>query len=323
MSLELALCHLGVRADTSQVVPDMQAAGPAILSATQQLADNIAGILGGIGIGFGISRLLGLAHESIAEAEKAIAAEKKLGIALRGVGNVAGFTEEQMSALAETLSMDELGIDTSEIKNAMAGLITYGIKTEDEFKRILVTSHEISSFWGGDMFHTVQGIAQALADPAKGMNTLGRQGFKMSDSQKKLAKQLQKTGDVAAAQAIIWEVLSGQENPNKTVSAMQKLSLEMGNLKEATGRALIPIKEQFTRIQVEILKVSLKIVQVGGVLFKMAMDFNEAWGGIPVKIAMVIGAVTALGAVMRTQLAKTTIAMLFTGWGASRLVSVW
>lgn len=316
MSLELALAHVGIRGDTSQVVPDIQAAAPEILQAVQNLSNNINTILSGIGIGFGFSKLLGLAHESIAEAEKAAAAEKKLGIALSGVGNVAGFTMEQMSGLAEVMS-GEIGLDTAEIKNSMAALVTYGIKTEDEFKRILVASHEISSFWGGDMFHTTQSIAQALANPAKGMDRLSKQGFKMTDEQRKLAKELMKTGQVAKAQAIIWEVLSGQENKNKTISPIQKMQLEMGNLKEAVGKSLLPIKEGMMGIQVEVLKLSLFFVELGGRIVKAGLAFNTHFDGLPAKVAIVTGAIMALGAAIRSQIARTTISLLFSGWGVA------
>ena len=323
MSVETALAHVTVRADTTQVVPDINAAGSSILAALAKLSSSlsqkasetfagalaslehlktgvgaIAGMLGGIGLGFSSYQLLSIGQHAIQQAKEASAAEAKLEAVLKGVGNVAGFTKEQLVSMAEGLAMIT-NFDGTEIKAAMAALIPYGIKTEEEFRRIVVAAQDVVTIYGGSLRQTVQSLAQALADPERGLGALSRQGFKFSTEQRKLIKELTETGRAAEAQSIIWDVISGQEGAARmaagdTSKGLKKLQKDYDNLTEALGRRLMPVQAAFTEMQLRFKVLLLPVVEVIGQIVGAVLKFNNALAGAPVIIAGTIAAIGSL-----------------------------
>lgn len=370
MSIEMALAHVTVRADTSAVIPDINAAEPSIIAAIEAMAAKIAdilkdalhkppldvntkpaeesvkrsggrmlaemrnvfsqmggmfaGALASVGIGFSLNQLINMGQGAIHEAQAAIESESRLEATLKGVGNVAGFTKEQLMGIAEELSSLS-NFDGTEIKNAMAALMTYGIKTEAEFRKIIVAAEDIVTIYGGSLRQTVQSIAAALANPAKGAGALKRQGFKFTDEQERQVKQMMEMNDLISAQGVLWEVIAGQEGAaaaaaGSTAGAVKNLHKQYSNLAEAMGRRLMPVQQAYTKMQVEFKMALLPLIEIGAKLFKVILDVNNAMGGMPVLFAAItagvgsvtvaiIGAIVALGVLLEFVTAGTITAV--------------
>lgn len=315
MSLELALAHVAVRADMSGVANDVEAGTPSVLAAAERMANRIAGVFAQIGVGLGIYSLIGQARGAIAEAEKAIGAEARLGAVLDGSMNKAGFTREQLFGMAEELSKVSK-FDGTAIKEAMTALGTYGIESEEKFRKILTAAMDVEAVFGGSLVGNVQAFGNALQQPDKGLARLTRSGFIFTTEQQKMIKNFVAMGDKASAQAIIWDVISGQEGAGSAgISPAMRLRKEAGDLAEELGRKLIPIQEQLIRVQNQLTASMIPVIEVGGKLFKWALDVNEAFGGIPARVAMISTALAFLAIAAKTAIGQITTAFITSGWG--------
>ena len=216
-------------ADTSKFKKGMGRANKSL----RKFAGSITAIAGLSGAG-----ILALTTQSLRLFQTQENAEKKLGAVLKATGFAAGFSLKEMKKYASGLqSMTGMGDEV--ILGTQAIIATFkGIKG-DAFKEATVAALDMAAVMGTDAKSGAIQLGKALNDPTTGISSLTRVGVVFTKQQKEQIKNLQKSGDLMGAQAIILKELKSEfggaaaalNNPWKQMQANLGDSLEsVGNL---------------------------------------------------------------------------------------------
>lgn len=138
------------------------------------------------------------------DAEQAIA---QLDAVLMSTGHAAGFTAKQLRDMAKELR-DSSMFDEEQILAAQTRLLSYTDVVGEQFPAAMQIVIDQAQRLGMSVEQSAELVGQALQSPSKAMTALGRQGFTLEESQKKLLKQFEETGEMAQAQAIIMDMLT-------------------------------------------------------------------------------------------------------------------
>lgn len=234
MSQEVQGMLVRIEATTAQLRREMENADRAVAGATRsidsqlgrtdrafdRLNQNSSKSLGGIGknfdllavsvraataamaaLGVGASFTSFIANTQAAEREQA-----QLGAVLRSTGEAAGYSADQLNMMGDKLAKSTT-YSTGAITTAQTAMLAFTGVVGDEFVRAMSSAADMSARTGMSMTQTAETIGRALDVPSQGMAALSRQGFRFSDDQKNLMKQLEATGKTAEAQGIILDAL--------------------------------------------------------------------------------------------------------------------
>ena len=155
---------------------------------------------------------------------------------IRSTGGAAGFSSEQLQGMARAIQKmtafgDEAVIEMQSL------LLTFTKIRGPIFKDAQMAVLNVATAMGIDLRSAAVQVGKALNDPVGQMSALSRQGIILSDSQKKLIKQLVEMGDVAGAQRIILQELS-TEFGGSAKAAAEGLGGSISQLKNAFGDLL-------------------------------------------------------------------------------------
>lgn len=190
----------------------------------------IVGIVGAYVSFRGVQSLFRGVIRNTIEAEQVTA---QLRATLQSTGEAAGLTFEKLTGMARQLST-ETGLSEQEITRAQTRLLTYTNIVGDEFAAALQLAIDQSVRLGQGIEQSSEIIGQALQDPIKSMQTLGRQGFKLEGEQRALVRSLQETGRMAEAQAVIIEMLQ-ESYGGAAVASRNTLGGALAGLRNAFG----------------------------------------------------------------------------------------
>ncbi|RYF82067.1 MAG: hypothetical protein EOO29_08365 [Comamonadaceae bacterium] len=157
------------------------------------------GLFAGAFAGLSIS---GTISKFISETRSAEDEQAQLAAAVRSTGGAAGFTVEQLNGMAAELS-NVSTISEGAINDGQTRLITYTGIVGERFKEAQELMVDYAVRMKTDLPAAAEVMGRALDTPSRGMVALQRQGFKFSEDQIKLAKQLEDTGRKAEAQGIV------------------------------------------------------------------------------------------------------------------------
>src|SRR5690606_15585893 len=131
----------------------------------------------------------------------------QLNAALTATGNAAGYSSEQLLAMAQELR-DNSNFTTEQIVDAQTRLLSYTGVVGKEFPAAMQIIIDQAQRLGISVEQSAETVGQALENPSKAMAALGRQGFTLEKSQQDLLVRLEATGRMAEAQAIIMDLLT-------------------------------------------------------------------------------------------------------------------
>lgn len=222
-----------------------------------------------IGVTFAATQVVSFFKESVAAAQEAEAVQTRLRTILLNTG---GATMEQVKALnqqAEALS--KVGVVTKEnVTMTQSQLATFDlqgktIKTLTPAILDYVTAEKGATASTDDFRSMTNGLAQALNG---NFASLTRQGFVLTENQKKLLTTGSESERAAALTAILD---STYKDFNKTLAQtpegrMIKLKNEFGDLKEEIGRGLLPVFEKVMEV------LSKKVIPALQKLIKFIKD---------------------------------------------------
>lgn len=197
-----------------------------------------------------------------------------LNSTLKATGSAAGFTSEEIQAMAsEFQSFTKYGDETTlAMQNVLLGF--KNIKG-DNFKEASLQILNMATVMNMDLTSAAQAVGKALDDPIRGIDSLSRQGFKFSDEQKAMLKSLVETGQIAKAQGIILDELAttyggAAEAAGNTASAIKvKLSNAIGDINEEIGRSIATSLKPWREKWLELAKAI-------GASAKAQNDFRDA-----------------------------------------------
>jgi len=196
LGLELDGRRLRSEADRStQSLNRMERAGTSLRSAMLQL---------------GISISAGLVFRKIVENTKAAQyAMAQLEAVVKSTGGAAGKTVEELDAMAKALQQTTIYGDEA-TKSAQGILLTFKAVKGEAFDGAVKATLDLATAMGTDLKSAALQVGKALEDPATQMTYLRRSGVSFTKEQIELAKQLQETGRLAEAQAMVLKELDAQ-----------------------------------------------------------------------------------------------------------------
>lgn len=134
--------------------------------------------------------------------------QAQLEAVLRSTGNAAGYTSQQLNAMAQSLSRSSI-FSAGEITNAQVRLLSYTGVMGENLPRAMQSVIDQSARLGIGLEQSAETIGRALERPSKAAAALSRQGFGAAFTKETvdMLKALEKQGDMAQAQVKIIEVL--------------------------------------------------------------------------------------------------------------------
>lgn len=148
----------------------------------------------------------GLMRSFIQETVDAQNEQAQLAAALKSTGQAAGYSAVELNKMAASLSGNST-FSEGEITRAQTRLLSYTGIVGEQFPEAMQAVIDMSVRMGMSVEQSAETIGRALDIPSQGLSALQRQGFRFTEEQKKAVEQLEKTGRVAEAQAIILDAL--------------------------------------------------------------------------------------------------------------------
>ena len=150
--------------------------------------------------------VVGLFAKIAAETADAQAEQAQLAAVLRSTGEAAGWSRDQLNKMADDLS-GKSTFAAGEITNAQTRLLSYTGIVGLQFPKAMQAVIDMASRMGMSVEQSAETIGRALDIPSQGLTALTKQGFRFTEAQKELVKQLEDTGRTAEAQDIILKAL--------------------------------------------------------------------------------------------------------------------
>ncbi|WP_287914221.1 phage tail length tape measure family protein, partial [Comamonas sp.] len=169
------------------------------------LRDTVIGALAGAISVAGVVSAIGKVRTETLAAEQE---QKQLAAALQSTGQAAGWSQEKLNAMADSLAKNS-NFSAGELNQAQARLLSYTGIVGQTFPRAMQAAADMSARMGTSVTASAESIGRALDIPSAGLTALTQQGFRFTDAQKNMVQQLERTGRVAEAQAIILQALEG------------------------------------------------------------------------------------------------------------------
>ena len=188
------------------------------------------------GVGASFTRFM--TNTQNAEKEQA-----QLAAVLRSTGEAAGYSASQLNDMASRMAKSTT-YAAGAVTTAQTAMLAFTGIVGDEFTRAMDSAANMSARTGMSLAQTAELIGRALDVPSKGMASLSRQGFRFSEDQRELMKQLEATGRTAEAQGIILAALeesyggAAAAARNTLVGALAALGNSFDDLLTGSNNAL-------------------------------------------------------------------------------------
>lgn len=151
----------------------------------------------------GVGALVRSIVTETAAAEKSLA---QLDATLMATGNAAGFSRQQLVRMADELSNSSV-FRSNDIIDAQSRLLTYTGIVGENLPRAMQAVVDYAAKFNVSLISAAESVGKAVERPLKGMDALGKQGFYLSEEQKRLARDLDAAGRSAESQALVLDML--------------------------------------------------------------------------------------------------------------------
>lgn len=222
---------------------------------TQKTTSDFETLGKAIGAAFLAKEIIDFGKESVRASEDARQKFSLLKTTIDTTGAAAWTSIDAMAQMSKELS-DATNYSVSEIQSMQTVLLGFKNITGDTFEEASGAIMDMATVMGMDLKSAVQTVGKALDDPINGIDSLKRQGFAFTDSQKSMLKAMVATGNQAGAQKLILDELSttygGAAKAAQTSFA--KMEHAMDELKESVGNILTPLLADIAENAVELLE---------------------------------------------------------------------
>ncbi len=165
----------------------------------------------------------------------------RLGSVLKATGREAETSVRRLDRFAVELGNATL-TSRQAVLEAAAALATFqNIKT-DQFETILTKAQDLSAVFGGDLKSNTILLARALSAPGEAFTILERRVGKFTVAERELLLELQNTGRIAEAQAIIMEKLGS------VTGAAAKEAGEAAGASDTLGESIFNLSITLARV---------------------------------------------------------------------------
>ena len=169
-------------------------------------------------------------------------ASNRLTAVLRATGGAAGYTKQQLDAMADSMAESSM-FDDEAIRNAQSTLLKFGDIQGDVFERGMKMAADYAAFTGGEIEDAAQTIGKALQSPEEGVGALERQIGKLTYSQKESIKSFMEQGRVMDAQNVILDILQKKIGGTSDLiytgltKSLNDIKKNWGELSESVGKS--------------------------------------------------------------------------------------
>lgn len=224
---------------------------------------------------------------------------------ITATGGAAGMTAEEVSKLAERLSL-KTGIDDEAIQSSLNLLLTFkqvrneAGKGNDIFDRSAKAILDLGNVFGSTDAAS-KALGKALSDPIRGVTALRRQGINLTEAQKQQIKAFVDSGNILEAQKVILSEIETQVGGTAEAgaTAFDKMRVAIDNAQENLGGVLLPYVEKFANT------ISNKVVPVID-NFSTIVGKQGLGAGINYLNGAIINGLLNMGKFGKTVLAVTT-----------------
>lgn len=196
---------------------------------TEKAWKNATAYIGGAFAGLSIA---GVLTSFIRESVDASNEQAQLAAALKSTGEAAGFSAQQLNAMAASMANNSI-FSEGDINKAQTRLLAYTNIVGEQFPEAMQAVIDMSARLGMSVEQSAETIGKALDVPSQGLTALSRQGFRFTEEQKKAVEQLEKTGQTAKAQAVVLDALKASYGGAAAAA------------RDTLGGALLALQEQF------------------------------------------------------------------------------
>lgn len=252
-----------ISANTSNFEKGVKNAGNAMKSTSKDvdaLSSKISKAFTALGGLFAVNKIKQFGSESVKAFKYQEKQLKLLESTIKVTGAAAWTSSKEIKSFASSLQQVTNYSDETivSMQNVLLGF--KNIKG-DNFKEATKAILDMSTVMGMDLTSAAQAVGKALDDPIKGINSLTRQGFFFSDSQKKMLKNLVDTGKTAEAQKIILNELATTYGgaSEATADIGEQLKNTWGDVKEQIGGAIAEISDGFLKFIKDFLDAILNM----------------------------------------------------------------
>lgn len=184
--------------------------------------------------------LIGAFGAMIRASEDAAQAQRKLDAMIRATGNTTGYTNDQLSRLADNLARSST-FDDEAYREATATLMRFGNIGGQNLEKVLKLSADYAALTGGDLSSSAEKMGRALSNPAEGLKKLERNFGDLGKETEAAIKLQTDMGNSTRALEIAIEALEkkiggGDAAMNAGLTgAMKQLKKAAGELLETFG----------------------------------------------------------------------------------------
>ena len=233
---------------------------------------NVSSILSAAGIIELTKRVVNFGKECVKSFEEQDVANKMVQKSLDITKNKVGKTFQELSDNATELQSKTFFGDESILMGATNTLLRFTSITGKEFDRIQNLTLDVSAGMQGlnanqsTLASTARYLAIAYERPEMAMRTLRMMNIILSDEENKMIQSMVKNGNVLKAREFILKKIESRykgmaEEITKSSAGMDKQTKELiGDLQEVIGKGLVPLKIEFQKGLIQILKESLPLI---------------------------------------------------------------
>jgi hypothetical protein len=250
-------------------------------------------------IGGGIA--IGLALKAAAGAESASA---RLDATLRATGNAAGFTGNQLRAMAVQIQRTTAFEDDAVVA-AQALLATFRNIRGTQFVDATKAALDLSTVLGQDLHSSILQIGKALDTPGEGLEALGRAGVRFTDSQRQMIQAMARSGDVIGAQRLILDRLAATMGgaavaaANTFAGRLAQLRAAVNDLGEALGGAILPSLTAFVQRTSQTVATLTGWISANQTLVARIVAVTASVAALAFLLPRIVGGITAVVTVLR------------------------
>jgi hypothetical protein len=255
-----------------------------------------SGIMAGVGGVMAAAAVVKFFRGAFDEATEAAKVTRLTEAALKSTGGQAHVTADQISQLANRLSV-MAGVDDEVIQSSENVLLTFtGIRNElgsgnDIFDQAEEAALNLSAALGTDLQGSVVLVGKALNDPIKGLTALSRVGVSFTEQQREQIKAMTDAGNTMGAQKLILAELTTEFGGAAAAAASpaDKARVAWGNFQEEVGNKLLPtlnsILDFGIKNQAWLTPLVSSIAELG-VVVGTVMVVQKAWSALQTVIGI-------------------------------------
>ena len=171
-----------------------------------------------------------------------ITAQKELQVATAGVGRAAGSTVDQLNRIADSASAAGR-ISVAAARDMEVAFLRTGRIGVDQFGDLITAAKNYAATTGQDIAAATKELADAFADPARGVDVLNAKVGGYDDRTRQLIKTLAAQNDLTAAQRVLFDTLKpslvdAAEATTALGQAWDFVTRTASNAVDAIGRAI-------------------------------------------------------------------------------------